>query len=344
MAQFAAGDAARRQRDSTRPQRAASRRAPPAPCWRPTCVRSRGRWPGSRCRRAAGTSASSAEQAEQPPGQRRRPACCAGCRCRGSRAFQPAAAGVMSVGLVFVVAGYAWPDDGTVQRRERDERRPGGGRATRHGVAPLEVTPAGPGRPRGRRGASRSMAAAGADSRPTGRRPSDEPRGAGPGAAEDTGRRASRVAAGERAAEPRCVEEQAELERRERRRVARREPCRGRSSQGDDARTRSGRARRADARTRWPRRRGRCSEPDAAIAEDAAVTEVEPGALANDADVDGRTSAEPSAPERRPRPRIDDGSTPSRCSCVVGSALALAGGLLLLPGWLARRQRDPLLR
>ena len=29
-----------------------------------------------------------------------------------SRAFAPAAAGVMSIGLVFVVVGYAWPDDG----------------------------------------------------------------------------------------------------------------------------------------------------------------------------------------------------------------------------------------
>jgi len=31
-----------------------------------------------------------------------------------ARAFQPAAAGVLSIGLVFVVAGYAWPDGGTV--------------------------------------------------------------------------------------------------------------------------------------------------------------------------------------------------------------------------------------
>jgi hypothetical protein len=31
-----------------------------------------------------------------------------------SRAFQPAAAGVLSVGLLLVVAGYAWPDGGTV--------------------------------------------------------------------------------------------------------------------------------------------------------------------------------------------------------------------------------------
>ena len=31
-----------------------------------------------------------------------------------SRAFQPAAAGVLSIGLLFVVAGYAWPDGGTV--------------------------------------------------------------------------------------------------------------------------------------------------------------------------------------------------------------------------------------
>jgi len=31
-----------------------------------------------------------------------------------SRAFQPAAAGVLSIGLLFIVAGYAWPDGGTV--------------------------------------------------------------------------------------------------------------------------------------------------------------------------------------------------------------------------------------
>ena len=31
-----------------------------------------------------------------------------------SRAFRPAAAGIMSVGLVFVVAGYAWPDETSV--------------------------------------------------------------------------------------------------------------------------------------------------------------------------------------------------------------------------------------
>lgn len=31
-----------------------------------------------------------------------------------ARAFQPAAAGLLSVGLVFVVAAYAWPDDGSV--------------------------------------------------------------------------------------------------------------------------------------------------------------------------------------------------------------------------------------
>lgn len=31
-----------------------------------------------------------------------------------SRAFQPAAAGVLSIGLLLVVAGYAWPEDGTV--------------------------------------------------------------------------------------------------------------------------------------------------------------------------------------------------------------------------------------
>lgn len=32
----------------------------------------------------------------------------------GSRAFQPAAAGILSIGLLFVVAGYAWPDGGTI--------------------------------------------------------------------------------------------------------------------------------------------------------------------------------------------------------------------------------------
>ena len=31
-----------------------------------------------------------------------------------SRAFQPLAAGVLSVGLLFVVAGYAWPDGGAI--------------------------------------------------------------------------------------------------------------------------------------------------------------------------------------------------------------------------------------
>jgi len=31
-----------------------------------------------------------------------------------ARAFQPAAAGVLSIGLIFVVAGYAWPDDGSI--------------------------------------------------------------------------------------------------------------------------------------------------------------------------------------------------------------------------------------
>ncbi len=31
-----------------------------------------------------------------------------------ARAFQPAAAGVLSIGLLFVVAGYAWPDGGTI--------------------------------------------------------------------------------------------------------------------------------------------------------------------------------------------------------------------------------------
>jgi len=31
-----------------------------------------------------------------------------------ARAFQPAAAGMLSIGLAFVVAGYAWPDGGTV--------------------------------------------------------------------------------------------------------------------------------------------------------------------------------------------------------------------------------------
>ena len=32
----------------------------------------------------------------------------------GSPAFQPAAAGILSIGLLFVVAGYAWPDGGTI--------------------------------------------------------------------------------------------------------------------------------------------------------------------------------------------------------------------------------------
>jgi hypothetical protein len=32
----------------------------------------------------------------------------------GSRAFQPAAAGILSIGLLFVVAAYAWPDGGTI--------------------------------------------------------------------------------------------------------------------------------------------------------------------------------------------------------------------------------------
>jgi hypothetical protein len=32
-----------------------------------------------------------------------------------SRAFQPAAAGVLSIGLLFMVAGYAWPEDGSLQ-------------------------------------------------------------------------------------------------------------------------------------------------------------------------------------------------------------------------------------
>ena len=31
-----------------------------------------------------------------------------------ARAFQPAAAGVLSIGLVFLVAGYAWPDDAAI--------------------------------------------------------------------------------------------------------------------------------------------------------------------------------------------------------------------------------------
>ena len=33
---------------------------------------------------------------------------------RGATAFRPAAAGLLSAGLVFVLAGYAWPEGGSV--------------------------------------------------------------------------------------------------------------------------------------------------------------------------------------------------------------------------------------
>ncbi len=41
-----------------------------------------------------------------------------------SRAFAPAAAGVMSIGLVFVVVGYAWPDGGAGSIETHSDRAP----------------------------------------------------------------------------------------------------------------------------------------------------------------------------------------------------------------------------
>ncbi len=267
-----------------------------------------------------------------------------------TRGLQPAAAGVLSIGLAFVVAGYVWPDDGSMGTGADMNVAPA---AT--GVAPA-ATGVAPAAAEERLPSTSAPIDGLLPAQPPAAEAVEEPgvsaRQASPQDALNDEQTRSLPGEGNAAKAADRGEDQAfELESAA---GAIEETSSVGAAQEEGFEAGLAEAGLADAATsdslEFEAIEADRLDPDAAfaedsavVAEDAAITEGEPGALANDTDIDGTASTEPSAQELLAAPS-DDGLSPESLLLVVGVALALAGGLLLLLVWLARHQRDPLLR
>ena len=252
-----------------------------------------------------------------------------------SRAFQPAAAGVLTIGLLFVVAGYAWPDGGTIDLQsapapvEQGTLQPS---AETFEAPPAVVesdADAGP----ALEGAERAMedpAFAGslAESQAG---LSEEPMQKSLTEDEDARRKAAAPEL------PAADELQTAPEPETQQRLVQSSPPLEGTGLGAAAITDEGSA-------------GDTTFRDRAQSDEATGTTVPADLTPNVAD-DGDGSAliaksdvlEPGAevPEAEAAMAVDDGG-PEDLLLILGLVLALGGGGLLLLGWLARRARDPL--
>jgi hypothetical protein len=245
-----------------------------------------------------------------------------------ARAFQPAAAGLMSVGLLFVVAGYAWPGDEAGYVASESLIAPAAVESdAARTFAPLEVTPPAPAGLAADE-AEQFVAEPGADSadRVTAQQKSLESRAM---SADDSDQGVSEALAGA-PAEP-LVEGMAESTSESAESLP--EPPDGRSSLGDTQ----------DAV--GPNATGLGTE---ALVEEGADYFSDVEALQRGAgfrELDAADVAAGSAdPELLAEVPLDDGLDVASLLLVGGVGLLLAGGLLLAMAWLARRARDPLLR
>mgnify|MGYP001813920986 CR=1 FL=1 len=229
-----------------------------------------------------------------------------------SRAFAPAAAGIMSVGLVFVVAGYAWPEDGAVSVTSE----------TNVASAPLEEPLA-----------STPVLSA---------RPAPE----APAAADDAGLDEFAIEAADPdevvtdfAPDPEFFDELAEHQAGmsvpdERQKSL--EAAAVEEEAGDLA------ARDTEATEAYI---GAVTQDDSDVVDRVSEPGTEALRMAQEAaDVVQAVDGEGSAESSLTTSSIDDDSDLARWLMLVGAALAVGGGLLLLLGWLARRSRDPALR
>lgn len=234
-----------------------------------------------------------------------------------SRAFQPAAAGLLSVGLLLVVAGYAWPDGGTVSVQAEPNFIDWSSSAPSSIAAEVEEAPPAPvaAEPEAPREAAAALDGAAeameepefAESLP------ESQAGLSEGLAQKS-RVGQDLAPGEEA-----------------------------EAFGTDADELSAAAEVADR-----------SAGDEAAGAAAAVADDAPDAVEREltpiqAPDGGRYDAESA---ERPAgeaatiaaagPQAEDDSGPPELLMAFGLLLALAGGALLLLGWLSRRARDPL--
>jgi hypothetical protein len=228
-----------------------------------------------------------------------------------ARAFQPAAVGLLSVGLVFVVAGYAWPDDGSLSVSTES-----------NAVAPLVEQ---------RSGAPAPSPVLG--------------KLATPSIADDAAMADSAVGEGSLAAPSEAfLEELSEHQA------------------GTSARSTQKSLRAADKAEAMEL--GRLAAPEAPAAA-VGVAELEAGfadvaapedlevadelestvTAAQDSDGAGVIEVDAGEPKVADvEATLEDDSAAEALIILLGVALAVAGGLLLLLGWLSRRTVDPLLR
>lgn len=235
-----------------------------------------------------------------------------------SRAFQPAAAGVLSIGLLLVVAGYAWPEDGALQLQ-----------------AETNVTD--------RSTTASSVPAATA-------RPAEEP--AAPLAAPDDASMALEGAEGlmkESDFADTLTESQAGLSEGAKQRSA---------ADESTAEVQAEAVREPEAMQSLPKAELEDGEAALGAAADAVEESVEDAttrSAARSVDLYADASEDDSleavaatgtettvAVADTDAAMADDASGPEALIIVLGLALALGGAGLLFLGWLARRARDPL--
>lgn len=228
-----------------------------------------------------------------------------------SRAFSPAAAGILSVGLIFMVAGYAWPDGGIATQSETN-------------VAPAAIE--------GRPGASPAPAAD-ADLRAVGREPA-APAPARVGEPTETRE--------QYASEAEFLDDLAEHQAGTSDRDAMRKSLEA-EELADEAAV-------ADAAAAAAATGGDASTTEiAAEPMDAPVGDTLPGepdgleASAGPAALMAQTDGS-GVEVLSSAPATSGEQTLELWLVVLGLVLALGGASLLLLGWLSRRANDPLLR
>lgn len=264
-------------------------------------------------------------------------------------ALRPAAAGILSIGLLFMVAGAVWPVDDPVPVQSApaassaeavQPEAPAEAPADESTIVPAPGMDAGaPGTERAVPGLEDNAAA------------EEEAFSAADVQADD--RAAADTAAVDGAAEELSAQAPAALD------MAAEE-----STPDDQAAARADEVLRAKAMVGEPAASAVLAEP-ATGAADAEFAEPATGAAEGGAPLAGATppsappgvaplaavEAEGAAAGGTPRPaeatallESDDGLSVESVLMVVGVVLALAGGLLLLLAWLSRRSADPLLR
>ncbi|MEX1295774.1 MAG: hypothetical protein AB1Z67_06360 [Candidatus Limnocylindrales bacterium] len=238
-----------------------------------------------------------------------------------SRAFQPAAAGVLSIGLLLVVAGYAWPDGGTVSVQAEPNLIDWRTAMPSSPAAEAEVAPVAP-----------SLIEA--------------------GAARDAEAPDALDGAAEAMEDPEFAESLPRSQAGTSEGLAQKSGAGQDAAEGDVTESNLAESYLAGSAELGVAADG-IEPPADDEAADAAVsvadedaTGLSPRALAPDdargRDVTAEDSAESPASVASASPEALDDGGPPELLVVLGLLLALAGGGLLLVGWLARRARDPL--